>query len=283
MQENRQKFKVGLVQMTSNDVVADNIAVAERLIREAAANGANFVLTPEMTTLLDFGTKQVFKKIAIEEEDRSWRHFAALANELDILLLIGSIAIKNGTKAANRSFLFSPDGEKCATYDKIHMFDVDIPGDKAYRETNAYQAGKEAVLADLPWGKVGLSICYDLRFPYLYRMLSQAGASMLTVPSAFTYVTGKAHWHTLLRARAIENGAYIFAPAQVGDHKNGRKTFGHSLVIDPWGEVVCDGGEEIGVSIAEIDLDKVQEARKRIASLTHDKKVVIKSVGRELS
>ena len=277
MIENQQKFKVGLVQMTSNDVISENVQMAETLIREAAAKGANFVLTPEMTTLLDFGTKEVMEKISIEEEDTSWRHFAALAKELNIWLLIGSIAIKNGDKAANRSFLFSPIGEKRATYDKIHMFDVDIPGDKAYRESNAYQAGQEAVLAELPWGKVGLSICYDLRFPYLYRMLSQAGAAMLTVPSAFTYVTGKAHWHTLLKARAIENGAYVFAPAQVGDHRNGRKTFGHSLIIDPWGEVVCDGGEEIGVSIAEIDLEKVSAARSRIAALTHDQKVAIRN------
>lgn len=276
MQENLQKFKVGLVQMTSDDVIADNIHMAETLIREAAFKGAHFVLTPEMTTLLDFGTKQVMEKISNEEEDTSWRYFADLASELNIWLLIGSIAIKNGEKAANRCFLFSPDGEKCASYDKIHMFDVDIPGDKAYRESNAYQAGKTAVLARLPWGKVGLSICYDLRFPYLYRMLSKAGAKMLTVPSAFTYVTGKAHWHTLLKARAIENGAYVFAPAQVGNHKNGRKTYGHSLVIDPWGEVVCDGGDDIGVSIAEIDLEKVDKARNRIASLTHDQKVVIK-------
>ncbi|MDG1707825.1 MAG: nitrilase-related carbon-nitrogen hydrolase, partial [Emcibacteraceae bacterium] len=156
--------------------------------------------------------------------------------------------------------------------------DVDIPGDKQYRESNAYQAGEEAVLAELPWGKVGLSICYDLRFPYHYRALAQAGATMLTVPSAFTYVTGKAHWHTLLKARAIENGAYIFAPAQVGDHKNGRKTYGHSLVVDPWGEVVCDGGESVGVSVVDIDLDYVNEARNRIASLTHDRKVVIRGL-----
>ena len=276
MPENRQKFRVGLVQMTSNDVIANNVFMADELIRDAAAKGANFVLTPEMTTLLDFGTKEVMEKITTEAEDRSWRHFALLAKELNIWLLIGSIAIKNGNKAANRSFLFSPDGSKRATYDKIHMFDVDIPGDKAYRESNAYQAGNQAVIADLPWGKVGLSICYDLRFPHLYRQLSQAGASFLTVPSAFTYVTGKAHWHTLLKARAIENGAYVFAPAQVGDHKNGRKTYGHSLVIDPWGEVVCDGGEEIGVSIAEINMVKVKEARSRIASLTHDQKVVIR-------
>lgn len=279
MQGNRSKFKVGLVQMTSNDVIADNIAAADTLIREAAAKGADFILTPEMTNLFDFGSKQVMEKVVPEADDASWPHFAELADELGIWLLIGSMAIRNGVKAANRSFLFSPSGEKVCVYDKIHMFDVDLPGEKQYRESSGYQAGDEAVLAELPWGKVGLSICYDLRFPYLYRVLSQAGAGMLTVPAAFTYVTGKAHWHTLLKARAIENGAYVFAPAQVGDHNNGRKTYGHSLVIDPWGEVVCDGGEQVGVSVVEVDMGKVNDARNRIASLTHDRKVVIRGLG----
>lgn len=275
---NLSKFKVGLVQMTSNHVIADNTAMAETLIREAAAKGADFILTPEVTTLFDFGTKQIMEKIVPEEQDATWPHFAALAQELGIWLLLGSTSIRIGKKAANRSFLFSPKGEKIATYDKIHMFDVDIPGDKQYRESDAYQAGGEAVLVELPWGKVGLSICYDLRFPYHYRALAQAGATMLTVPAAFTYVTGKAHWHTLLKARAIENGAYVFAPAQVGDHTNGRKTYGHSLVVDPWGEVVCDGGEDVGVSVVDIDLDKVVDVRNRIASLTHDRKVVIREL-----
>ncbi len=277
MVKSKDTFKVGLVQMTSNDVIEDNIAQAEALIRDAASKGADFVLTPEMTTLLDFGTRQVMKKITVEREDTSWPYFAKLAKELEIWLLIGSIAIKKGRKAANRSFLFSPTGKKIATYDKIHMFDVDIPGDKAYRESNAYQAGEEAVIASLPWGKVGLSICYDLRFPYLYRMLAQAGATMITVPSAFTYTTGMAHWHTLLKARAIENGAFIFAPAQVGDHTNGRKTYGHSLVVDPWGNILGDGGEETGTTVVEIDMNKVTDTRKQIASLTHDKNIAIQA------
>jgi len=264
--------------MTSNHVIDDNIHQAEALIREAAAQGADFVLTPEMTTLMDFETRLAMEKINPEAQDKSWRHFAALAKELGIWLLIGSIAIKVGEKAANRSFIFSPAGDKVASYDKIHMFDVDLPGEKSYRESNAYQAGNTAVLADLPWGKVGLSICYDLRFPYLYRTLAQAGAEMLTVPAAFTYQTGKAHWHTLLKARAIENGAFVFAPAQAGDHSNGRRTFGHSLVVDPWGNILADGGDQNGVTIAEIDMSKVAEARKRIASLTHDKNIAIQSI-----
>ncbi|MBT5187137.1 MAG: carbon-nitrogen hydrolase family protein [Kordiimonadaceae bacterium] len=268
-------FKVGLVQMTSSDVIDENIKSAEALIRQAAAQGAEFVLTPEMTTLFGSDSQQMMASIFTEQEDTSWRYFAALAKELNIWLLLGSIAVKKGDKAANRSFLLSPEGKKVVSYDKIHMFDVDLPGEKQYRESNAYQAGDQAVLGELPWGKVGLSICYDLRFPYLYRMLAQAGAMMLTVPAAFTYVTGKAHWHTLLQARAIENGAYLFAPAQVGDHANGRKTYGHSLIIDPWGQILGDGGEEVGVTIAEIDLNNVIEARNRIAALTHDKNVAI--------
>ena len=263
--------------MTSDNVIEDNLKQAEILIREAASKGASLVLTPEMTTLLDFGTREVMEKVVPEDEDTSWPFFAALADELGIWLLIGSIAVKQGDKAANRSFLFSPEGDKIGTYDKIHMFDVDIPGDKAYRESNAYQAGENGLVAKLPWGNLGLSICYDLRFPYLYRALAHAGADMITVPSAFTYVTGKAHWHTLLKARAIENGAFIFAPAQVGEHKNGRKTFGHSLVVDPWGNILADAGEKVGVIVVDIEMGRVSNARKQIASLTHDKNVAIQT------
>lgn len=273
-----EKFKVGLVQMTSSHVVEENLQIAEKLIRKAAAQGAEFILTPEMTTLLDFETKQAMKKICSEEEDTSWRHFSALAAELKVWLLIGSMAIKVGEKAANRSFLFSPDGTKVATYDKIHMFDVDLPDEDAYRESNAYEAGTKAVVADLPWGKVGLSICYDLRFPYLYRSLSQAGAGMLTVPAAFTEQTGKAHWHTLLQARAIENGAFVFAPGQGGKHSNGRKTYGHSLVVDPWGTILGDGGVKVGVTVVDIDMSLVARARNRIASLTHDRNIAIQTI-----
>lgn len=275
MSKSDEIFKVGLIQMTSSDVAQDNIKSAETLIRQAASRGAQFILTPEMTTLFDTDSKGLMDKITFEEDDTSWRHFAALAAEVGVWLLLGSIAVKSCDRAANRSFLFSPHGEKIANYDKIHMFDVDLPGEKPYRESNTYQAGERAVVAELPWGKVGLSVCYDLRFAYLYRMLSQAGAVMLTVPAAFTYVTGKAHWHTLLKARAIENGAFVFAPAQCGDHANGRKTYGHSLVVDPWGNILADGGEEPGVTIAEIDIKKVTQARNRIASLTHDKNVAI--------
>ena len=266
-------FKVGLVQMTSSDNIAQNIIDAEDHIRSAAAIGAEFVLTPEMTPLLDFDAIRLMEKIKSEQEDTTWRHFARLAEELGIWLLLGSAPIKCDDKAANRSYLFSPQGEKITTYDKIHMFDVDLPDQKSFRESKTYKAGDKMVIADLPWGKLGLTICYDLRFPYLYRRLAQAGSSMISVPSAFTKLTGEAHWRTLLRARAIENGVYIFAPAQVGNHVNGRETFGHSLIIDPWGITLGDGGNKVGVTIAEIDIQKVKEARMRIGSLSHDRDI----------
>ena len=277
MERSKDKFKVGLIQMTSSHVRDDNIRVADELIRQAASQGAEFILTPEMTTLLDFESKQVLKKITIER-DTSWRHFSSLAKELGVWLLIGSIAIKVGKKATNKSFLFSPEGKKIATYDKIHMFDVNLPGEDAYKESSVYVAGTEAVVASLPWGKVGLSICYDLRFPYLYRALSHAGAVMLTVPAAFTEQTGTAHWHALLRARAIENGAFVFAPAQCGKHTNGRRTYGHSLIVDPWGKIIGDGGNEIGVTVTEVNMEQVVRARNSIGSLTHDKNIVIQTV-----
>ncbi len=278
MKTSNNKFKVGLVQMTSSHVMSDNIRVADKLIRQAASQGAEFILTPEMTTLLDFESKQALEKISTEKKDTSWRYFASLAKELGVWLLIGSIAIKVGKKATNKSFLFSPEGRKIVTYDKIHMFDVNLPGEDAYRESSVYEAGTEAAVANLPWGKVGLSICYDLRFPHLYRALSHAGAVMLTVPAAFTQQTGAAHWHALLRARAIENGAFIFAPAQCGKHTNGRRTYGHSLIVDPWGTIISDGGNEIGVTVAEINMKLVVRARNRIGSLTHDKNIVIQTL-----
>lgn len=278
MSDISEKFKVGLVQMSSGTDVSENIKTAEAFIREAAEAGAEFILTPEMTTLLEFNALKEKGKIKSLDEDVAWPHFAKLAAELEIWLLIGSIPIAVGEKAANRSFLFSPQGKKVVCYDKIHMFDVDIDGDTKYQESAAYKAGKDAVIATLPWGKVGLSICYDLRFPYLYRTLAHAGAEILTVPAAFTYLTGKAHWHTLLKARAIENGAFVFAPAQVGNHQDGRKTFGHSLVVDPWGNILTDGGDQPGVTIADIDMSRVRNARKQIASLTHDKNIAIQTL-----
>ena len=272
-----ERFTVGLVQMTSGREVAENIEAASAMIREARAQGADFVLTPETTTMMEPRRRLTLEKAAPEASHPGPPAFAALAAELQIWLLVGSMTMGLGAEAgagekvANRSYLFGPDGRIAARYDKIHMFDVEIPDGQSYRESSTYQAGSAAVTAALPWGTLGLSICYDLRFPYLYRTLAQAGADFLSVPSAFTQFTGQAHWHVLLRARAIETGCYVFAPAQCGEHAEGRRTYGHSLVVAPWGEVLADGGEAPGVTLAEIDCARIAEARRMVPSLGHDR------------
>jgi predicted amidohydrolase len=198
--------------------------------------------------------------------------FGGLAKETGAWLLAGSLSVKRGDrKIANRSYLFDPGGRVVASYDKIHMFDVAIGDGQTYRESATFEPGTEAVIADLPWGRLGLSICYDVRFPHLYRALAKDGADFLAVPAAFTHVTGTAHWHVLLRARAIETGCFVIAPAQCGTHAEGRRTYGHSLIVDPWGEVLADGGEEVGFVTAEIDPAKVDEARRKVPSLSHDR------------
>ena len=265
-------FKAACVQMRSSDDVAENIRDASAFIREAAGEGAQFIGTPENTTLMapDGGAK--LENSYSEDADPALPVFRSLAEELGVWLLIGSLAIKvSETKTANRSFLIDPKGAIAARYDKIHLFDVDLPSGEKYRESNTVAGGDKAVLAQTPWGKIGLSVCYDLRFPQLYRALAQAGAFMLTAPSAFTETTGKAHWHTLVRARAIENGAFVFAPAQGGTHANGRKTYGHSLIVAPWGEVLVEAGTEPGIILAEIDLNRVADARSRVPNLRHDR------------
>ena len=265
-------FKAACVQMRSSDDVDENIRAASELIREASAKGAQFIGTSENTTLMapDGGAK--LEKSFPEDRDPALPAFRALAEELGIWLLIGSLAIKvSETKTANRSFLINPKGYVAAHYNKIHLFDVDLPSGEKYRESNTVAGGGRAVVADLPWGKVGLTICYDMRFPQLYRAYAKAGCFMLTAPSAFTETTGKAHWHVLLRARAIENGAFVFAPAQGGTHANGRKTFGHSLIVSPWGEVLAEGSTEPGVIMADIDPALSADARARIPNLQHDR------------
>jgi deaminated glutathione amidase len=265
-------FKAACVQLRSTDDVAENIRTTSELIREAKSRGAQFVATPENTTLMapDGGAKLASSHD--EARDPALPAFCALAEELGIWLLIGSLAIKvSETKTANRQFLIGPRGRITARYSKIHLFDVDLPSGEKYRESNTVAGGDEAVLADTPWGKIGLSICYDMRFPQLYRTLAQKGAFLLTAPSAFTETTGKAHWHVLLRSRAIENGAYVLAPAQGGTHANGRKTYGHSLIVAPWGEILAEGGIEPGVIIADIDTAAVTDARARVPSLQHDR------------
>jgi predicted amidohydrolase len=265
-------FRAACVQLRSSDDVAENIRVTSDLVREAKSKGAQFIATPENTTLMapDGGAK--LEKSFSEDRDPALPAFTELAKELGIWLLIGSLAIKvSDTKTANRSFLINPDGRIAARYDKIHLFDVDLPSGETYRESNTVAGGSRTVIANLPWGKVGMTICYDLRFPQLYRALAQKGAFMLTVPSAFTETTGKAHWHVLLRARAIENGAFVIAPAQGGTHANGRQTYGHSLIVAPWGEIIAEAGTEPGVIVADIDPAMVDAARGRVPNLRHDR------------
>ena len=266
-------FKVACVQLNAARDIAPNIAAAGALIREARAAGARFILTPENASMIEPKRELLLEKARPEPEHPGLPAFSALAAELGVWLLIGSLQIKlDATTCANRSFLFDDQGRIAARYDKIHMFDVDLKGGESYRESRTFRPGDRAVVADTPWGKVGLSVCYDVRFAYLYRALAQAGASFLTVPAAFTVPTGRAHWHTLLRARAIETGCFVFAPAQCGEHAEGRKTYGHSLIIAPWGEVLADGGDEPGVITADIDPAKVAEARAMIPALTHDRR-----------
>jgi deaminated glutathione amidase len=266
-------FRVGLVQMRSARVPARNLDSAVALIREAKSAGADYVLTPEMTNILESSRESLFAAIVPEEKDPSLAAFRTLAQELGLYLHIGSLAIEVlPEKAVNRSFLLDPKGEIVARYDKIHMFDVDLAGGESYRESHSYRPGELAVAADLPWGRIGLTICYDLRFPALYRALAEAGASFIAIPAAFTQQTGEAHWHILMRARAIENGCFIFAAAQGGRHEHGRETFGHSIVVDPWGRVIAEGGSEPGVIMADVDPSLVATVRTRIPSLQHGRR-----------
>jgi predicted amidohydrolase len=267
------KFRAGLIQMRAGRSPAANLAEAARMIGEAKDQGAGYVQTPEMTNVMELSRETLFAAITEEERDPSLAALRELARQHAIYLHVGSLAIKvSPAKAANRSFLIGPQGDILARYDKIHMFDVDLDNGESYRESNNYRPGESAVLADLPWGRVGLTICYDLRFPALYRALAEAGASILTIPSAFTRVTGEAHWQTLIRARAIENGCFVLAAAQGGKHENGRETYGHSLAVDPWGRILAEGGTEPGIIMVEIDPAEVIAARAKVPSLQHGRR-----------
>lgn len=271
-------FRAALVQLCSGRDVDRNVVEAERLIRAAAAGGAHYVQTPEVTTLMELESARLFAAVEPEDSNRALQAFRNLAAELKIWLHIGSMAVKVAPdKIANRAYVLTPDGAIAATYDKIHMFDVDLPGGESYRESKNYRPGDRAVVAALPWGGLGLSICYDLRFPHLYRALAKSGAVFLAIPAAFTKVTGEAHWHTLLRARAIECQCYVFAAAQGGRHEHGRDTYGHSLIISPWGQILAEGGVQPGVISADIDLQAIEEARKRVPSLGHDRPFTVAS------
>lgn len=278
------KFNAACIQLRTGNDVGTNIKTLTDFIREAAGNGAEYIITPETSNLMEMNTKRLFAGTAFEADDTSLRAFSELAAELGIWLHIGSLAIKlSGTKVANRAYIFTPEGKIAATYDKLHMFDVDLSGGESYRESKNYQPGNKAVMVDMPWGRVGVTICYDLRFPHLYRTMAQNGAGYLTVPAAFTRNTGKDHWHILLQARAIENGCFVFAPSQGGTHENGRETYGHSLIISPWGDILAEAEEDPGIIMAEIDPGLIVQARTRIASLQHDRpfELVLNDASRE--
>lgn len=252
--------------------MARNLETAMALAAEARDAGADLIALPEAVNVMEADKARLLKKAYAQDGDPSLAAYRDFARASGAWMLIGSLILRHGgDKLVNRSFLIGADGAIKAAYDKIHMFDVNLGGAENHRESAAYRPGSKAVLADTPWGRLGMTVCYDLRFPHLYRFLAKGGAGFITVPAAFTRVTGRAHWHVLVRARAIENGCYVFAPAQCGEHAGGRETFGHSLIIDPWGEVLADGGEDPGFILATVDPDGVVEARRKIPSLEHDR------------
>ncbi len=276
-------IQAALVQLNSGDDPLANLPVTLDLVSQAAEQGADFVATPEVTNIVSSSRSIQDEVLKTEQEDPTLEALKSLAEEKSIWLLIGSLALKSDDpkgRFVNRSFLVSPRGQIAARYDKIHMFDVEVSESESYRESAGYRPGENAVIARLGFADIGMTVCYDVRFPALYRKLSQAGASIITVPSAFSQVTGASHWHTLLRARAIENGCYVLAPAQTGVHAStrGKKraTFGHSLAVDPWGRVLCDAGTEPGIALVEIEISRVKESRNRVPSLVHDRKYRMK-------
>ena len=265
-------FKAACVQVTAGREMAPNIEKAVALGHAARAQGADFIAFPENVTMIEPVGADAVRKALPEAEHPAIPAFRALARDTGAWILAGSLSIRTADKKyANRSLLIDAGGAIVARYDKLHLFDVDLAGGERYRESERIVPGDRAVTALSPWGVLGLTICYDVRFPQLYRALAQAGAFMLTVPAAFTVQTGLAHWHVLNRARAIENGAFVIAPAQCGTHAEGRRTFGHSLIVDPWGDILAEAGEDEGVIVATIDPAKSAEARRRIPSLTHDR------------
>jgi predicted amidohydrolase len=272
-------FTAACIQFTAGPDPEPNLKEVAGLIRRARDAGAELIMTPEASNLIESGRRRRDKARG-EADDPFLAGMRDLARETGAWLLLGSLVIdpagEPGNQAgeerlANRSFLIDAAGAIVARYDKIHMFDIDLPGGESYRESNAYRPGGRSVVAETPWGRLGMSVCYDVRFPYLYRALAHAGADFLTVPSVFTVPTGRAHWHVLLRSRAIENGCFVFAPAQWGEHTAGRQSYGHSLIVDPWGEVLADGGQETGIVTARIDPARIAEARRMVPSLQHDR------------
>jgi predicted amidohydrolase len=271
-------MRVALLQMTSSDDPGENLGLVETMLAEAVVGGADFVVTPEVTNCVSTSRRHQQAVLHLEDDDPTLAALQNAAARHEVWLLLGSLAVKtqdSDGRFANRQFLISPQGEITARYDKIHMFDVDVTAKETFRESDGYRPGNRAVVADTPFGRIGMTICYDVRFGYLHRALAKAGAEILTAPAAFSPVTGAAHWHTLLRARAIETGCFILAPAQTGTHSASvggcRQTYGHSLVVAPWGEVLSDAGIEPGVTYVDLDIGKVAEARRRVPALTHDR------------
>jgi len=267
------KLKIAAAQLCSTTDPAENLKLVDDLVRDAADKGAQLVGLPEVVNLMQVRRKEALAVTHTQADDPTLKAYRALAAELGIWLHAGSLALKleDDERLTNRGFVIDPKGEIRGCYDKIHMFDVDLEGGESYRESKGYRPGDHAELVQTPWGGYGMSVCYDVRFPHLYRDLAKAGASILSVPAAFTRKTGQAHWHILLRARAIENGCYLMAPAQCGDHEDGRQTFGHALIVSPWGEVLADAGEGPGLAIADIDVGEVARVRSMVPSLSNDR------------
>src|SRR4051794_26621078 len=273
------EFTAACIQFTAGPEPEPNLRQVADLVLRAREAGADLIMTPEASNLIASG-RQRRENARREMNDPFLAGMRDLARETGAWLLLGSLVIdpsgepgaaEGETRLANRSFLIDAQGGIVARYDKIHMFDIDLPGGESYRESNAYRPGGGTVVAETPWGRLGMTVCYDVRFPHLYRALAQAGADFLAVPSVFTVPTGKAHWHLLLRARAIENGCFVFAPAQWGEHAGGRLSYGHSAIVDPWGEILADGGEAPGIITAQIDPARIAKARGMVPSLQHDR------------
>lgn len=272
-------MKAALLQLTSSDDPAENLGIVQKMMRQSAEQGAGFVLTPEVTNCVSSDRAHQSRVLSTQDDDPTLAGLRDEAARLGLWLLIGSLALKTTDadgRFANRSFLIGPDGTIRAWYDKIHMFDVQVSETETYRESAGFRPGERAVLADAGFARIGMTVCYDVRFPHLHRGLAQAGAQILTVPAAFSPVTGDAHWEPLLRARAIETGCYVLAPAQTGQHPSAsggtRRTYGHSMAISPWGEVLIDAGTEPGITFVDLDMDTVAKARARVPALMHDRK-----------
>ena len=270
-------FIAACAQMRSGRDPLRNRDAAVALVREAADRGAHYVQTPEMTSLVERDRARLFEHVTVPDRDPTLQGLRAVAREEGLVVHVGSLAVRAGDRIANRAFLIDRDGEIVASYDKIHLFDVDLPNGETWRESSTYAGGDRAVMGETPWGLVGLTICYDVRFPALYRALAENGAAVLTAPACFTRQTGEAHWHVLHRARAIETGAFMISAAQGGLHEDGRETFGHSLIVDPWGRVLAEAGTEPGVILAEIDTSLVADARSRIPALRHGRPFTVET------